>query len=94
MIKMHCDRCDKSEGIRWTRGKEVGDPVLPDGWGEVKAPDGTSSLAIYALCADCLAALHIWIVDHTQPVEVGTAPWEKKLETQLMEQWPEKPLKG
>lgn len=61
MIKMHCDRCDKSEAVHWTKGSEKGEPVIPQSWGEVRAPETPSSLVTYVLCDTCLADFHVWV---------------------------------
>lgn len=69
MIKMHCDRCDKSTPVHWTKGNEKGDPVVPDGWGEVRAPESPSSLVTYVLCDTCLGELHIWVKNEPEDDE-------------------------
>ena len=75
---MHCDRCDTSEAVKWTRGREAGDPVLPDRGGEVRAPrTGTSTLEKYILCPDCLLELHEWVLGNPRMMEIE-AELEKK----------------
>jgi hypothetical protein len=69
-VKYHCDRCDRTTPVKWTGGKESGNPILPEHWSRIAVPileDQPTSEQAYVICDQCNHRLHRWL--NTKPSE-------------------------